>query len=291
MFGEIVSIVAPVFICTALGFCWSKSGKSFDTSLVTSIVTYFGTPSLVFATLSTVKLDPKSLYLMGEIAVAANVAFVVIGAAFLALFRLDQRAFLQSLSFPNIGNIGLPLCFLAFGENGLALAITFFAVYVVLQLTVGVAFLAGEFNIKSVLKMPIIPATLLAVAFLATGTKVPGWAYNTTKMIGDLTIPLMLITLGVSLASLKVSNLKRALGLSILRLTMGFVVGVGLAMAFGLEGDARGVIIVECALPVAVFCYLLAQHYNRSAEEVAGVVVISTGLSIFTLPLLMWYVL
>jgi len=101
----------------------------------------------------------------------------------------------------------------------------------------------------------------------------------------------MLITLGTSLAELRITTLGRSTALALLRLTMGFAVGVGVAHGLGLEGVARGVVIVECAMPAAVFNYLFAHSYNRRPAEVAGVVVISTALSFATLPALIWYVL
>jgi malate permease and related proteins len=51
------------------------------------------------------------------------------------------------------------------------------------------------------------------------------------------------------------------------------------------------VTILQSAMPVAVFSYLFAVRYNRSPEEVAGTVVISTLLSFASLPALLWYVL
>ena len=54
---------------------------------------------------------------------------------------------------------------------------------------------------------------------------------------------------------------------------------------------ARGVLIVQSSMPVAVFNCLFAQRNQRAPEEVAGLVVISTALSFVTLPLLLWYVL
>lgn len=291
MFSEIFSILAPVFVCVGIGYGWSKSGRAFDTPMVTAIVTYFGTPCLVFYALATVELDMSALWEMGQAALLANVAFALIGAVVLAIFKLPQRAFLQALSFPNIGNVGLPLCLLAFGKDGLALAIAFFTVYVVVQMTIGVAFVSGSFAPKSLLTMPIIPATALASVFVFTDLAVPQWMYNTSKLIGDLTIPLMLFTLGVSLASLKVGSLKTAFWLSFLRLGMGFGVGVGLAYAMGLTGVAAGVVILECAMPAAVFCYLFAQLYDQRPQEVAGFVIVSTFLGFASLPALLWYVL
>ncbi|MFD2207370.1 AEC family transporter [Kiloniella antarctica] len=291
MLAEILGIIAPVLICIAIGFCWAKAGRKFDTPMVTFLVTYFSTPALVFYTLSTVELSMDALVAIGGAAIAANVVLAVIGAITLWIFGLSQRTFLQSLTWPNVGNIGLPLCLLAFGEEGLALAIGFFAVYVVIQLTIGVAFVSGQFSPKSLVTMPIIPATIIASVVLIGDLYVPEWVLNTTKLIGDLTIPLMLITLGVSLASLKVVNISRSIWLAVFRLAIGFAVGVGIAWGFNLEGTARGVVILQCALPVAVFCYLLAELYERQPEEVASLVVISTTISIVTLPVLMWFVL
>ena len=291
MFAEIFSILAPVFICVGIGYGWSRSGRPFDVPLVTAIVTYFAIPCLVFYTLANVQLDVTKLYDMGLAAIAANIIFVAIGAGVLALLKLRQRVYLQSLSFPNVGNVGLPLCLLAFGQEGLALGIIFFAVYVMFQLTVGVAFVAGSFSVKSLLAMPIIPATLLACVFLFGTIDVPKWINNTTQMIGGLTIPLMLFTLGVSLASLEVKSLNRAVGLALLRAVMGFAVGLGLVEVLALDGIAAGVVILQCAMPIAVFCYLFAQLYNQEPEEVAGLVIMSNFIGFATLPALLWYVL
>ena len=291
MFSVIFSILAPVFICVGIGYGWSRSGRDFDTSLVTSIVTYFATPCLVFYALAKVELDPTVLWDMGLAALMANLAFALIGGVVLAVFRLPQRAFLQALTWPNVGNVGLPLCMLAFGEEGLALAVAFFTVYVVLQMTIGVAFVSGNFSPGALLKMPIIPATVAASVFLFSDLEVPVWLFNTTKLIGDLTVPLMLFTLGVSLASLKMGSLKTAFGLSVLRLGMGFGVGVGLTWMMGMSGAAAGVVILQCAMPAAVFCYLFAQLYDQRPEEVAGLVIVSTFMGFAVLPALLWYVL
>lgn len=291
MFTVVFSILSPIFICVGIGFFWKKSGRSYDTDLITSIVTYFGTPCLLFYSVSAVEIQSYALIDMAVAAISANAVFIIIGGLILAIFRLPQRAFLQTLSFPNIGNVGLPICYLAFDKEGLALGVMFFAIYVVFQMSVGVAFVSGSFSPKSLLRMPVIPATLIAALFLFTGTHVPTWLYNTTKLIGDVTIPLMLITLGVSLSHFKVKKFKIPIFLSILRLSMGFGVGVVLVYLLNLSGPAAGVVIVQCAMPAAVFCYLFAQLYNQRPEEVAGVVVVSTILGFTFLPALLWYVL
>jgi predicted permease len=114
---------------------------------------------------------------------------------------------------------------------------------------------------------------------------------DTTSLLGDFTIPLMLIALGVSLGRIEVRNLHSSLLLSLFRLLTGFGVSLGVAALLGLEGAARGVLIVQSTMPVAVFSYLFAVRYERKPEEIAGAIFISTILSFLTLPLLLWYVL
>ncbi|WP_205623672.1 AEC family transporter [Desulfogranum japonicum] len=291
IFSTILSILTPVFTCVLIGYFWVRSGRSYDTELITALVTLFGAPCLVFYSLSSVELHPQHLIHMGLAAVFANIAFLALGWLGLSLLHLPKQAFLQALSFPNIGNVGLPLCFLTFGEEGLALGITFFAVYMAIQMTFGVVFVSQTFSLWAILKTPIIPATLAAALFLMTGTAPPKWLYNTTKLIGDLTIPLMLITLGVSLYKLKITQLKIPVQLSVFRLLMGFLVGLTLPKLMGLDGTAASVILLQCSMPAAVFCYLLAQMYDQRPEEVAGVVIVSTIMGFSLLPFLLWYVL
>lgn len=291
IFSTIASILAPVFICVGIGFFWVRRGQSYDTKLITALVTYIGTPCLLFSSLSSVRLHPQTLLNIALAAIFANLAFIIIGALILAIFKLPQRVFLQTLSFPNVGTVGLPLCYLAFNEEGLALGVTFFAIYIVFQMTIGATFVSGRFSLDSLIKMPIIPATILAAFFLFSGVHVPEWLKNTTALIGDFTIPLMLLTLGVSLSRLKVRQLKIPFLLSFLRLGMGFTVGVALASLMKLDGAAAGVVILQCSMPSAIFCYLFAQVYNQQPEEVAGVVIVSTTLSFSFLPVILWYVL
>ncbi len=291
MIGGLVDIVAPVFICAAIGFVWVRLKRPYDTALVTRLVSDLGAPCLVLSTLIDVKLESSTFAIMAAAAVAAMAASAVIGGLILKMGGVSIRTFLPSLVFGNCGNMGLPLCLLAFGQPGLALAIVFFSMTAVGMFTFGVAVSAGSISMRELTRIPILYAVILALGFIITGYQAPAWFANTTRIVGGMTVPLMLITLGVSLAGLRVESLGRSVSMSLLRLVMGFATGVAVAAIFGLEGPARGVLILQSAMPVAVFNYLFAQRYRRSPEEVAGVVVISTAVSFLTLPLLLMFVL
>ena len=114
---------------------------------------------------------------------------------------------------------------------------------------------------------------------------------NTISTLAGFAIPLMLLSLGTSLATLSVAGLGRALGFSVFRIGGGFLAALGVVAALGLEGPARGAVLIQSAMPTAVFNYLFAIQYNRKPEDVAGMVLVSTVLSFLTLPLLLAFIL
>jgi len=291
MIYELIAIIAPVFVCAAIGCGWSRIGPPYDAEFVTALVTNIGAPCLVFSTLSSVEIDVEAFGAMAGVATLTVAVTAAAGIVVLWATGLSMRTFLPSLMFPNVGNMGLPLCMLAFGETGLALAIAYFTVCSVGQMTLGAGMAAGATSVQQVLQVPVIYAVLLALPFMIWNAHPPDWLANTTRLLGGILIPLMLISLGISLAKLRVGSLKRSFVLSLLRLVFGFAVGLGVAEAFDLEGVARGVLIVQSSMPTAVFNYLFSLRYWREPEEVAGMVMISTTLSFATLPLLLWFVL
>jgi predicted permease len=291
MLETLFNVIAPVLACAAVGYVWAKRGHAFSAESITPLVTAIGTPCLVFSTLVQAEIDSAAFADMAAATTVSIVACFVVCGGVLKLAGVDLRAFLNSTVFGNAGNMGLPLSLLAFGPEGLALAITYLAVYIVFLFTVGVAISAGAVSLGAVARLPVVYAVALALIVMFTEFPVPQAVVETTDILGGLTIPLMLLALGVSLAEMTVSSLRLSLGLSALRLGMGFAVGWGVAVLFGMEGAARGVLILQCAMPVAVFNYLFAARYGTRPTEVAGTVVISTVLSFATLPLLLLFVL
>ena len=230
----------PFSSVSPLGWGWAKFGRPYDVDLVSSLVMTIGVPCLVFSTLTTLTIPVEMVGLMASAALAVIALSAAFGLIVLHLFGFSKRAFLPLAMFANIGNMGLPLCLFAFGESGLTLAIVVFAVYAVFQFTVGAWLYSGATDVSALMKMPIIYATLISLVVLITGIKPPLWMAKTTELLGGFTIPMMLITLGVSLARLKVDNIKRALILSLMRLAIGFLVGIAVATLLRLPWPARG---------------------------------------------------
>jgi len=287
MYQQLFEIIAPVLIVAGLGYGWARLGKPFDLATVTQVVINIAVPCLVLSSLSKLTVDLASFGVMAGAAAATFALFLVLGYLVLRLAGLPSHTFLPALALGNSGNLGLPLCLFAFGETGLALGIAVFAVSSIVTMTVGQMISAGKLSPAVLFKTPVVYAVALAIVFMATGTRPPKWIASALETLGYMAIPIMLLALGVSLARLSPGKFKISGLVAVLRIAMGFAGGWLIAELLGLTGAARGVLIIQSAMPAAVFNYLWAMHYGRDGAAVAGVVVISTALAFVLLPLIL----
>jgi predicted permease len=283
----ILQAVVPVLLTVLVGYGIYRAGKPFDGATITFLVGTVGTPVLIFNNLSHTTVAPEALGIIIGATVVAMTSHVVIGYAALRLSGLEPQYYLASMAFPNAGNLGLPLSLYAFGDEGLNYAIAIFAIVSVSNHTVGQTITAGQGRWKSALKSPVVPAAVLGLIFGYFSIQLPVWIDNTLDLLSGLTIPLMLLMLGTSLARIPVTTFGRSTYLSVLRLSMGAAVGFTIAYLFGFEGAERGAFVLQCAMPVAVYNYVYSQIYNTRPEEIASLVVVSTLMSVVTIPLLL----
>ncbi len=281
----VMQIVAPVCILAGIGFAWAKLGYEYRMEFVTRLSMTLGVPCLIFTALMKTKIDPAALtsVLLASV-VAYGVLTVIFWGAVIRL-NLDRRTYLAPLIFGNTGNLGLPLALFAFGEAGLGFAVVIFAVMVVWSFTFGIWLVSGGGSLMRAVKEPAMAATLLGALFLWQGWETPLWLTNSLNLIGQMAIPLMLITLGVAIARLGVRQLGTAVWLSLGRALLCLLVAVVTGWAFGLHAIPLAVLVLQITTPVAVTSYLLAEKYGADADAVAGLVIVSTVLSIVTLPL------
>ncbi len=291
MFIEILSVIAPVGLLAAVGFAWDRKGLPFDTNMVAYLVTNLGAPCLIISTLLANRPDPDVIASMALAALMVVGLVTLIAGVGLHFAGQPLKVYLPALTFPNSGNIGIPLCLFAFGDEGLALSVSFFSVMALTQFTLGIGIAAGKMSVRDVVGNPVLWSAAIAVVFLVTETALPRWVGGTVDTVAGMVIPLMLMSLGISLSRLKPNALLRSTIYSALRLCLGLAAGVAVAALLDLDGVARAAVIIQSAMPTAVFNYLFAVRYDNRPTEVAGIVVVSTVLSFITLPFLLAYVL
>ena len=280
-------IVAPVFFLAAVGFGWTRAGLDYPTAFVTRLAMTLAVPSLIFVALMEAQVEPRALTTLTAASLVAYGAALAAAWGAARLLGLDRRAYVAPLAFGNTGNIGLPLALFAFGPEGLSLAVVVFAVMAVLTFTLGVWLVAGTSRPLAVLREPVVLATLAGATCLWFDLTTPAFVTETLRLAGQMAIPLMLVTLGVAVARLRPAGLTRPVALSAAKLALCTGVGWAAGRAFGLSDVAFAVLVIQLATPVAVTSYLLAEKYDADPAAVAGLVVVSTLLSIGALPLLL----
>ncbi len=288
---EVLQIIAPVILLAGVGFVWAALGFEYKVQFVTRLTMNLSVPALIFTALVNTEIDPAALKITALSAALAYLGVALVSGLLLRLGGLSQRTFLAPLVFGNTGNLGLPLAFFAFGQVGFDYAVVVFAVMAFLSFTLGVWLVSGHGSPLSALKQPIVWATVLGSVFLANGWALPKWGMNSLELLGQIAIPLMLITLGVAITRLKPASLGRAFGLSLLKVVVCVSVPAAVGLWLGLPDVAFAALVVQMATPVAVTSYMLAEKYGADAGEVAGLVVVSTLLSVVTLPLILAFVL
>ncbi len=279
-----LGVVTPVFLIAGRGYIWARRGLPFDNNTISTLVMFIGSPCLIYSSLTANAPALDDLFRMAAAAVFVVAAAAVLGYLILKALGWQITSFLPSLIQPNGGNMGLPICLLAFGETGLALGMAFFFVNSISQYTLGLAISSGQFQLKSLLHQPVVWAVIVTLSVLALDVQMPRWFNASTELLGGLTIPAMLLMLGTSLAGLKVAALTQPLTVSALRLGLGVLLGVAAILLFDLSGPIAGVVLLQSAMPSAVFNYVFAERFNREPDKVAGVILLSTVMSVVTLP-------
>ena len=291
IFSILIDVVAPVFLVAAIGYAWARMDKPFDPTFVSLVVTMVGTPCLVIDSLTTSGLQASALGRMALAGALCHGLALALGFVVVRTMRAPSPIYLPALTFANTGNMGLPLTLFAFGPTGLALSIAYFTIASLANFTVGQAIAAKGIAVRDLLKMPLIWAILVAMILAATGATLPAAVARALHITGGLTVPLMLLSLGYSLAKLRITSLGRGVVFSLIRLIGGFGIGWLVATLLGLDGVARGVVVAQSSMPSAVYNYMFAARYNNGPEEVAGLVVLSTLLSLLLLPAFLWTVM
>jgi len=289
--AQLSGILLPVFALAGIGYGWRRLGVPFEREFVTRVVLNVAGPCLIVDTLSQLKM-PLGEFL-GMIAASAALFVLTVAGAWLVLLAagLSIRSYLPALGIGNTGNLGLPLCLFAFGQEGLALAVAVYVTNSVGQFTLTPVLQSDRPALRTLATTPVVYGAVVGLALMFAETQLPQWIAATVSLLGSLMIPLMLLALGNTLGELKVKRLGFSCGWGAARLVLGFAVGHAVAWIFGLDGIAKGVIVLQSTMPAAVFNYLFAARYNRAPDDVAGIVLLSTLLSAMSMPLLVAYVL
>lgn len=288
MFLQIVALIAPVILIIALGYLWVRLKFPFDNETIGALVLRVGVPCLIFSNLTAADINITEIGRVILAAVCVITISTLVGVIVLKVARKPLHTYLMTAMNGNSGNMGLPLALMVFGPAGLPPAIAYFLVVTISQNTLGLIVTAGQFDPRSLLRQPIIVSSVATVLVIVLDLGVPQWIGRTTELLGAVVIPLMLMLLGASLSQFKVHYLGLSLAMALMRFVAGAVGALLVIWVFGLTGIEAGIVWIMATMPSAIVHFLMAERFGRSPEKVAGVIMVSTLLTLAGLPVIVW---
>jgi malate permease and related proteins len=297
LLGLFANNILPIFLASASGYLLAKYVKV-NPRAISQLAFYIFSPSLVFKLLTSSQLNHTEILRMGGFALAGVLLIGFLAWLVGTLFHFERRllvAILLVVMFGNSGNYGLSLNLFAFGLPAMPYASLYFVILLLLMYTLGV-FLAslGTTGVKGAIlglvKVPALYAMLAALVVNQLGWALPLPVDRTVTLLGDATIPTLMVLMGAQLYHSQWNGQFLALGVANgMRLVVAPLLAIGLALLFGLTGAAFQAGVAQSAMPTAVVMTILATEYNVEPFFVSSAVFTSTLLSPLTVTPLLAY--
>ena len=292
VFFEVVLPVALVAILGGIVGRW----RGVPVVPVSALAFYLFSPALVFHSLATTTVSADVSVKVVLVMLASFVAMYAAATlwSFLAHHEPPMRAALAlGATSPNVGNMGLPVALLAFGQPGLQIAVMNFVAGALLVNSAGllIASTAGGVNWGQLWRVPFrYPALYAALAGVTVNVwdvQLPAAIDTPLTSLSGAAVPVMLVVLGLQLRDAGGrEHIVDTIAVNVARLTIAPIVAWFAASALGLDGVIRGTLVVLAAMPTAVIATIMATEFRAVPSFVTRVVVTTTLVSMVTLSVL-----
>ena len=288
------AIVIVGYVAGRLGYM----GGEFDKRL-SSLVINFTCPALILASAMTGDLPDRRL-ILPLLGISALTYVLLTGVAFLRPRFLtkqkdDEGIVGFALMFGNVGFMGYPVVASIFGQQAVFYAAVLNVVNTFAVFTIGTILILGNlgdgrhFQKKVLYSTPMLSA-YLAMLIVALGIdNIPGVISQPLTMIGNITVPAALLIIGSSMSQLSVRTMlgnPTVYATTLFRLVLIPVGFYYLFSALGFDPYVVDINTMVIAMPVATYGTILCLKYNRSTTLITEVTLITTLLSMLTIPLL-----
>ena len=293
--------MSALILCGVLWRQFAPGGQDALTtrSALTGLVYYLFLPALVLLVLWQAPLGLNSVKIAAVAALGIVASLVVIGA-FCHACGMDaptRGAVMLAAAFPNATYLGLPVLEATLGKPARSIAIQYdlFAC-MPLVLTVGI-WIAAKYGtkhkspstLKGLVKVPAIWAAVVAIPLNLLTIPMPAMIQTFLQTLSQGVIPLMLISLGLSLTMPReqLHQLRSVFpALAVKLFLMPFVVLLA-ARLLNMQGMEYQAVVLEGAMPSMVLGLLFADRYGLNSPIYAAIVTLGTIASLFTLS--MWF--
>lgn len=293
--GVLISAILPIAL---VAFCGVWIGRAFplDLKTLTRINIYALLPALVLTGIygSTVGLSAALGIVLGFI-LNCGVLYLL-AVALGKVFRLpadSQKSLVATTLLANSGNIGLPFVLFALGDAALERAVVYLVTSAIFMASAGPVFLKGEGLLSGIdvtLKLPVFWAALVGIGLQGLAWEVAVPIDRALELLSGAAIPIALLTLGVQLSRTSLKFGYYELFSAGLRLLVSPLTAYGIGLLLGLTGLDLAVLVMQSAMPVAVNTLIWVTEFGGDTLRVARTIVLSTMMSLVTLPLVLWLV-
>ena len=297
MFEVMMSLFALVvvgYIAGRLGYM----GGEFDKKL-SSLVINFTCPALILSSAMTGELPDRRLIL--PLLGISTLTYVILSVVALLLPRYltrkkeDEGVVGFALMFGNVGFMGYPVVASIFGHQAVFYAAVLNVVNTFAVFTIGTILIVGDlsdgkhFQKKVLYSTPMLSA-YLAMLIVALGIdNIPGIVSQPLTMLGNITVPAALLIVGSSMSQLSARSMLGDLSVYTTTVFRLLLIPIGfyfLCSALGFDPYVVNINTVVIAMPVATYGTILCLKYNRDTTLITEVTLITTLLSMLTIPLL-----
>lgn len=297
---SILSVAVPVYLTMAAGALARRTGllkPEADVSLMKLSVMML-TPALIIERVvgnpAVMRLPPVLVAAgLGYALVAIGIGFTYLVAPLVGLKKGEgRRTFSVACGLQNYGFVAIPIVTALFPDKGtLGVLFTFTLGVELACWTAGVGLLTGldKAPWRLALNAPVLTILVsLLLNFTGLHAHVPQVAHNTFTMLGACAVPLAVLLIGASIADLwgqGAMQWKVAIVSPILRLGIIPVAFLLVAYHLPLSLELKRVIVVQAAMPSAVFNIMIARLYGGHASTAVQVVIATTIVSCISTPL------
>ncbi len=292
--------VSIIFALVLLGFAYSKLLKQKDPSAISRLVLNVSVPASILSTITTadynaIKADLPVLII---IAVCVTLATLCLSFVFTRVLGMkspvEKAVYRSALFFNNYGFMGWPICQVLLGPEGFLYAALYSIPIHLLSYSITPALMkaAGDdkklFDKSMLVNLPLY-ATVLGLIILMSGLKLPESVTGFLDMVGVTQTPLSMMVIGMILAGANLKDVVKGLkpyAFSAFRLLALPAAAFLILRAIGLSGLMLSVPVVITAMPAGAMVVVLAQKHEADPLLTSRLTVISTLISIITIPLI-----
>lgn len=282
--------VFPLAVIVFIAFVYARKYET-DMRIPNRLNMDIFLPALIFAVMASESFDLDTYAILSLGALVTVFGSGVISLPIARALGLSAKTFVPPMMFNNCGNLGLPLALLAFGELGLAAMMAMFLVSNTLHFTLGSYIVSGSASPRKILLNPMILATILGLIWNLLKLPFPEFIQLPLRMLGDIAIPLMLVSLGVRMNGIDLSNWKIGIYGALLSPLTSLVYAIPFALVLDLSAEFTAYLVLFSAMPPAVLNYLVAERYNLNPNAVASIVMIGNMASLIIVPLTLFFII